>query len=89
MTRRHCVPGAGPVVVRRWRHGARTAMTRQPRRGGEGVVMARRHGVRGRPTTGGRHDGASDSLPGGARVLQDGLASATPNTGTYRREVGE
>ena len=80
MTRRLCVPGAGPVVVRRWRHGARTAMTRQPRRGGEGMVMARRHGC-GRPTTGGRHDGASDSLPGGARCSRMVLHLPLPTPG--------
>ena len=89
MTRRHGVPGAGPVVVPRWRHGARTVTTRQPRRGGEGVVMTRRHGVRGRATAGGRHDGASDSLPGAARCSRIVLHLPLPNTGSYWRGVEE
>ena len=41
MTRRHCVPGAGPVVVRRWRHGTQTVLTRRPGRGGRGYVSTR------------------------------------------------
>ena len=80
MTRRHCVPGAGPVVVSRGRHGARTALTRQPRRGGEGMVGARRHRC-GHTTTGGRHDGASDSLPGGARCSSVVLHLPLPTSG--------
>ena len=88
MTRRPCVPGAGPVVVQRVRHGARTFMTRQPRRRGDGMVMTRRHGVRGRATAGGRHDGASDSLPGGARCSRMVLHLPLPNVRSYWAGVG-
>ena len=41
MTRRHCVPGAGPVVVRCGRHGTQTVLTRRPGRSGEGYVSTR------------------------------------------------
>ena len=89
MTRRHFVPGAGPIVISRWRHGARTVLTRQPRRGGEGMVRTRRHGVRGHTTTGGRHDGASDSLPGGARCSRMVLHLPLPTYRVISTGVGE
>ena len=41
MTRRHCVPGVGPVVVRRGRHGTQTVTTRRLRRNGERSAMTR------------------------------------------------
>ena len=88
VTRRHGVPGAGPVVVQRVRHGTRTFMTRQPRRRGEGMVMTRRHGVRSRATAGGRHDGASASLPGAARCSRIVLHLPLPNVRSYWAGVG-
>ena len=68
-------------------HGRR--MTRQPRRRGEGMVMTRRHGVRGRATAGGRHDGASDSLPGAARCSRIVLHLPLPNVRSYWAGVGK
>ena len=41
MTRRLFVPGAGPVVVSRGRHGTQTVLTRRPGRGGRGYVSTR------------------------------------------------
>ena len=44
MTRRPLVPGVGPGVVRRWRHGTQTVLTRRPGRGGRGYVNTRCRG---------------------------------------------
>ena len=88
MTRRPRHGDEGYVMARRLWGGARTV---RPRRGlrDEGSVLTRRLLVRGCPTTGDRHDGASDSLPGGARCSRMVLHLPLPNVGSYRREWGK